>query len=82
MSRRVHPARCDCLACFGSRLALEVLFIGIAALLLLSILLRPSGPPMSIEGAAKHDAAGMPKCLILLPPPPPNPLMPRRKADA
>ena len=41
MRRLFHPARCDCLSCFGYRLARDFLVAGLAAVLLISALVAP-----------------------------------------
>lgn len=52
MMWRSHPARCDCLACFGLHLTRDFLLAAVAILLLLSLVAQPSEPPGLIDGYA------------------------------
>ncbi len=48
-----HSANCDCLGCFGVRLVVDFLFAGLAAVLLLSLLVEPpSEAPLLIDAGA------------------------------
>lgn len=50
----MNRERCDCLACYGFRLAVRMFLIGVAALLVIAAILQaaePTSKPMLVEGA-------------------------------
>ena len=50
MSGRFHATRCDCLSCFGFRLVRDFLVVGLIAVVLISLLVRPDPqPPLLID---------------------------------